>query len=77
MNFIKLGSNYDCIIYTNLFGVVSDTPCIMLQRKQWTHILYERFVRGNRIPHVVSCSKYLHVNSICFIRRYYSNMESI
>lgn len=32
MNFIKLGNNYDCINYINLFGVISDTHCIMLQR---------------------------------------------
>lgn len=69
--------NYDYIIYTNLFGVINNTPYSMLQRKQTTHILCGRFAGRDGYLYVVSYSKYFHVNTICFICMYYSNMGNI
>mgnify|MGYP006992207192 CR=1 FL=1 len=45
-----------CINYTNLFGIIGDTYHNVLRRKQTTHILHERFVRGNKNLHVVPYS---------------------
>lgn len=76
---IKKKQNYDGIIYTNLFGVIYDTPYNLLQKTQACQKQSQsrRFVRRDRTLHVVSVSQYnndiINYNRSCC----YETMEII